>query len=86
MSSSGNRYPRKVLEMTYGKRCMICGKKLKKGVATFHHIVKRSDGGEATPENGGLVCVDCHALIHKSPESEKYYNKIILDYKKKNKK
>lgn len=87
MSKSNNRGSRRILEKEYGKFCMICGRRLKKkGVATFHHIRKLSDGGRTTPENGGLVCKYCHPLIHESPESEEYYNKIIRDYKRRNRK
>lgn len=86
MSKSNNRGSRRILEKEYGKFCMICGRRLKKGLATFHHIKKLCEGGETTPENGGLVCKHCHPLIHKSLESEKYYNDIIRDYKKRNKK
>lgn len=86
MSKTNNRGTRKLLEQIYGKRCMICGRRLgKKGLATYHHIKKLVDGGETTVENGGLVCKYCHPLIHESEESEKYYNKIIMSYKKRNK-
>ncbi len=32
-----------------------------------HHVVRRSQGGDNSPENLLLVCWFCHALIHDNP-------------------
>lgn len=33
----------------------------------FHHILRRSQGGKGTLENGLFVCRNCHRWIHDHP-------------------
>lgn len=35
---------------------------------TYHHIKKKSDGGEATIENGALLTVEHHEWFHQQPD------------------
>lgn len=42
-------------------RCRACGHF---GLMHRHHIVYRSQGGQTTPENVCLLCLECHAAVH----------------------
>ena len=56
---------------TYGKRCMMCGKKFPLKKLQWHHIkpkyVFKSEHLEPDDsfENGAILCASCHTLIHK---------------------
>ena len=88
MSKTRNRGVRRQLIIIYGRRCMLCGKILKKktGAITYHHITPLSEGGETTVENGGLLCPDCHGDLHKQDqETQDLLNLSIIHYKEMNK-
>lgn len=60
------------------------GKKIKKleKQMTFHHLKHRSEGGETTPENGGVINELAHAYMHSLPrEHEEIINNMIREYK-----
>lgn len=42
-------------------RCRACGHF---GLMHRHHIVYRSQGGQTTPENVCLLCLECHEAVH----------------------
>ena len=44
--------------------CRYCGRPLLHGGAHLHHVVRRSQGGEGTPENLITLCQKCHTLLH----------------------
>lgn len=86
MSKTKNRGVRNSLIIVYGRRCMLCERKLKKkkGSITLHHIIPVSEGGETTFENGGLLCPQCHVYLHLQNEQEQArLNKRIRSYKRK---
>lgn len=87
MSKTRNRGVRNQLVMIYGRRCMLCGKKMKKtkGSITYHHIKPLSEGGETTIKNGALLCPYCHANLHQQDqETQDLLNLAIIYYKETN--
>lgn len=44
-------------------RCEFCRKKR---AVHSHHVKRRSQGGDDSPENLRRLCVDCHELIHRN--------------------
>lgn len=68
----------------YGKKCMLTG--IKKELS-YHHIIKKCDGGPLTNENGGILFTGIHQWLHNYGElyNEEVYNEtnlIICEYKK----
>ena len=59
-----NKGKKTILKIMYGKRCMLCGEKKCDNELTFHHIKPKSAGGQATVQNGALLCRDCQDFIH----------------------
>jgi len=56
-----------LLERSRG-RCEAQWSQLCTGIGVHpHHIVRRSQGGDNTPDNLLLVCYFCHDLIHHNP-------------------
>lgn len=53
-----------------GRCCRVCGRHVVPGAvdgrerAEHHHLTKRSQGGQHTPENVATLCARCHAEIH----------------------
>lgn len=87
MSKTRNRGARRQLITIYGRRCMLCGKRLKKkkGYITYHHIKPLSEGGETTVENGALLCPCCHENLHQQDqETRDLLNLSIIYYKEMN--
>lgn len=64
------------LRVKYGRKCMLCGRKLKEKQSTFHHIVPKSRGGEATEENGAVLCESCQSIIHLFEYEDEGYQKL----------
>lgn len=62
-----------MLFKSYGKRCMLCGKKLPNSELTFHHIKPKSFSGKSTLENGAILCNTCQQTIYK-------YNFLSTEY------
>ena len=52
-----------ILERTL--RCELCGYDKFPQIVEAHHKKPRSIGGSNKPENGILVCPNCHKLIHR---------------------
>lgn len=93
----GNRSAKDLLIKMYGPECFIDKlhlrpdehryytslrqmQKMKK--LTYHHIVEKSKGGEATVENGALLSQENHVWFNKqSPASQARMNKLFQDYK-----
>lgn len=50
------------LKGIYGNACQDCGNT--ETPVQLHHIVSIADGGETTPENSLMLCVDCHRKRH----------------------
>ena len=84
---SSNRSIRMLMEMKYGKECMIeaagirkipiekrkriKGYKKTQEQLTYHHIEEKHLGGKATEENGAIIKEYNHAWLHSLPEEEK---------------
>lgn len=50
---------------------------------TYHHIIKKCDGGRATIENGALIRNINHIWFHRLPkEQQTKINKLFQEYKK----
>ena len=60
----GYKYPKQVLRKTYGNRCMLCERVLKKDKQSYHHRVPKSHGGKGSIENGAILCMQCQSTIH----------------------
>jgi 5-methylcytosine-specific restriction endonuclease McrA len=43
-----------------GPSCVWCGRELWRGDLTLEHVVPRSRGGHATPENAVVACRSCN--------------------------
>lgn len=44
-------------------QCQICGQWVDPGIK-FHHIKFKSQGGGDTPDNGAILCLECHRKAH----------------------
>ena len=93
----GNRSAKNMLIQMYGKECFIDKLGLRKDKnrhytsvrqmqkmkkLTYHHIVEKSKGGEATVENGALLSVENHVWFNKqSPAAQARMNKLFQEYK-----
>ena len=60
----------------YGKKCMLCRRKLKLNECTYHHIIPEAYGGVYTEENGAILCEPCHHIIHLFKDEEDGYKKL----------
>lgn len=94
-----NKQAKKELIKYYGEECFIEKLHLRKDTEprqytgkaqyermkqlTYHHIVMRKDGGEATRENGALLSNENHIWFHKqSKQAQGYMNAIFQEYKR----
>lgn len=97
--SKSNKSAREALEKIYGKHCMIHqgirklrpprphGKSYKgKSIAaqlTYHHLRAKRNGGDATVENGAVLCRSCHDWIEQLSNSEReQVNNELRQYKR----
>ena len=97
--SKSNKSAREELERIYGKRCMICegirklnppkplkgkykGKNIVKQL-TYHHLRAKSNGGQATVENGAELCRSCHIWLEQlSNTNREKINNELKEYKR----
>ena len=93
----GNKSAKDLLIKIYGPECFIDKlhlrpdkhryytssrqmQKMKK--LTYHHIVEKSKGGEATVENGALLSQENHVWFNKqSPAAQAKMNELFQEYK-----
>ena len=73
------------LNIKYGARCLLTNVKLQKG--SYHHIIKKEFGGQATVENGANLVKEIHQWLHNEIETkniEQYHliNECLMLYKK----
>lgn len=97
--SKSNKSAREELERIYGKHCFICQgiRKLNppkphKGVykgrsiarqLTYHHLVPKHLGGQATVENGAELCRSCHDWLEQLSKTEReQVNDELREYKR----
>lgn len=95
--SSNKSAKNKLIEL-YGEECFIEKLHLRKGgykekytgkaqrekmkQLTYHHIVKKEQGGRATVENGALLSAENHSWFHKqTPTKQAELNRIFQEYK-----
>ena len=71
---------KEILYQLYGKRCFVCERKFNKLEA--HHIIEFAKGGKTDLENIGLICPNCHRILHNGGKKEEY-NRKIRSYKAK---
>lgn len=64
---TGTAINKKVRDIVYERdsndgapNCIICGRPYPE----VHHIVERSRGGQAIPENLVCLCYRCHRILH----------------------
>lgn len=67
---------KEILKSKYGKKCMLCGRKLKDNQCTFHHIIPKSYNGETSVKNGAILCQECQKIIHLFDYNETGYIKL----------
>ena len=60
----------------YGRYCMLCRRKLKSEDCTYHHIIPKQNGGDCTEQNGAILCIQCHRIIHIFHYGEEAYMKL----------
>ena len=93
-----NKKAKEMLIKKYGKICFIeklhlrkdskrvyKSKKQKEKMKqlTYHHILEKQRGGQATVENGALLSAENHAWFHKQNEASKsYMNQLSQEYKR----
>lgn len=70
------RLEKNILKKKYGKKCMLCFRRLKDKECTFHHIVPKSFGGTTDINNGALLCKQCQTIIHLFNYKEDGYKKL----------
>lgn len=96
MSSSNKRAKQRLIEL-YGEECFIDKLHLRKGnnkkyksngqrkrmkQLTYHHIIKKENGGKATVENGALLSAENHEWFNQqSPIEQARLNDIFQQYK-----
>lgn len=96
---SSNKKARQALEKKYGKVCFIerlhlrrdsepsrytsKGQMKKMQQLSFHHILEKRNGGQATVENGALLTLDNHRWFHRQSESKQaVMNAMFQEYKR----
>lgn len=95
---SSNKKAKEMLIKRYGNECFIeklklrqdkgrvyKSKKIKEKMQqlTYHHILEKKNGGQATVENGALLSAENHAWFHKqSQQSQAKMNGIFQEYKR----
>ena len=94
----GNKRAKEKLIELYGAECFIeklhlrkdtepreytsKGQKKRMKQLTYHHIREKSNGGQATVENGALLSAENHAWFNKqSEEAQKQMNELFQKYK-----
>ena len=94
---SNKRAKQRLIEL-YGAECFIeklhlrkdteprkytsKGQKKRMKQLTYHHIREKSNGGQATVENGALLSAENHAWFNKqSKEAQKQMNELFQEYK-----
>lgn len=94
---SNKRAKQRLIEL-YGAECFIeklhlrkdteprkytsKGQKKRMKQLTYHHIREKSNGGQATVENGALLSAENHAWFNKqSKEAQRYMNELFQKYK-----
>lgn len=65
-----------ILRKKYGRKCMLCNRKLKDKDCTFHHIKPKKYGGETNVSNGAILCTSCQRIIHVFDYNEYGYLKL----------
>ena len=74
-----------------GLRCMLCGKECDYQEINWHHIKPKAvckyyhEEIDNTYENGSLLCLNCHALVHTYSywsDEYQYYMDVIRQNKK----
>lgn len=73
-----NRQVKQSLLIKYGRKCMMCGKKTKKGERTLHHIIPKSEGGETTEDNGAILCANCQKGIQPFKFGDECYTTMVI--------
>lgn len=76
--AKSNKAVKKILIEMYGKRCMLCERKLSNNECTYHHIIPRSCGGLTTITNGAVLCENCQREIHTFKYKSKEYTNLTL--------
>lgn len=96
---SSNRKAKEKLIKYYGAECFIEKLHLRKDTEprqytgkaqmkrmkqlTYHHILEKRKGGQATLENGALLSAENHSWFHKQSESAQgYMNALFQEYKR----
>ena len=95
---SSNKKAKEALIAKYGNECFIeklhlrkeksrvyKGKKQKAKMQqlTYHHILEKRNGGQATLENGALLTAENHAWFHKqSQQAQSKMNEMFQEYKR----
>ena len=69
-----------------GCRCMLCGREMPYTLINWHHIVpkyvfkRKHQPVDDSYENGALLCLDCHAIVHEykyGSDKYDYFTMII---------
>lgn len=97
MSKSNKRAKERLIEL-YGAECFIdklhlrpdterkyTGKKQYERMKqlTYHHILERRNGGQATLENGAILSAENHIWFNKqNPQAQAEMNRQFQEYKK----
>lgn len=70
VSSKGEFTPaaRNEVERRSGGRCEAMTSICRGPAVHIHHILRRSQGGKGTADNGLHVCQPCHTFLHDHPE------------------
>lgn len=77
---------KKALIKSNGLRCMLCGREVPYALINWHHIRPKSDCRihhekiDNSYENGALLCLDCHAIVHEykyGSDKYEYFTMII---------
>ena len=79
----GTAINQKVREIVYERDsmdgvpcCILCGRPF----TQVHHIVERSRGGQAIPENLVCLCYRCHRILHDT--EDRSMKDVIRNYMK----
>lgn len=81
-----NKKAKNILINQNGCKCMLTGYKVSRYDLSFHHLVKKEWGGQATPENGANLLTKVHSWLHDVIERHDkelfmLINECLLDYK-----